>query len=81
MNLRKYNIHLEQMNGVVYVDNNNKGRIVYPHESYYLKVTIICRYIFLRFWLKTPFASTKFCDFYAELVQGRQILMFYTTYS
>ena len=34
MNLRKYNIHLEQMNGVVYVDNNNKGRIVYPHESY-----------------------------------------------
>ena len=23
--------------------------------------------------------STKFCDLYAELVQGQQILMFYTT--
>ena len=46
--------------------------------SMYLKVTIICRYIFLRFWLKTPFASTKFCDLYAEMVQGRQILIFYT---
>ena len=45
---------------------------------YYLKVTIICRYIFLRFWLITPFASTKFYDFYAEMVQGQQILMFYT---
>ncbi len=45
----------------------------------YLKVTIICRYIFLRFWLKTRFASTKFCDLYAEMVQGRQTLMFYTT--
>ena len=42
----------------------------------YLKVTIICRYIFLR---KTHFVSTKFCDLYAEVVQGRQILMFYTT--
>ena len=45
----------------------------------YLKVTIICRYIFLRFGLETPFASTKFCDLNAEMVQGRQILMFYTT--
>ena len=45
----------------------------------YLKVTIICRYIFLRFGLKTRFASTKFCDLYAEMVQGRQILMLYTT--
>ena len=45
----------------------------------YLKVTIICRYIFLRFWLDTPFASTKFCDLNTEMVQGRQILMFYTT--
>ena len=33
---------------------------------------------FLRFWLKTPFASTKFCDLYAEMVQDRQILIFYT---
>ena len=45
----------------------------------YLKVTIICRYIFLWFWFKTRFASTKFCDLYTEMVQGRQILMFYTT--
>ncbi len=44
---------------------------------YYLKVTIICRYIFLRFWLKTYSVSTKFCDLYVEMVQGRQILMFY----
>ena len=42
----------------------------------YLKVTIICRYIFLRFWPKTCFAGTKFCDLYVEMVQGRQILMF-----
>ena len=46
------------------------------YKHMYLKVTIICRY--MRFWLKTPFASTKFCDLYAEMVQGRQILMFYT---
>ena len=26
----------------------------------YLKVTIICRYNFLRFWLKPHFASTNF---------------------
>ena len=44
-----------------------------------LKVTIICRYIFLRFELKTRFVSTKFCNFYAEMVQGRQILMLCTT--
>jgi hypothetical protein len=42
-------------------------------------VTIIYRNIFLRFWLKTHFASTKFCVLYAEMVQGRQILKFYTT--
>ena len=48
-------------------------------HAFYLKVTIICRYIFLRFGLETPFASTKFCDLNAEMVQGRQILMFYTT--
>jgi hypothetical protein len=42
-------------------------------------VTIICRYIFLRFRLKIHFASTKFCDLYVEMVQGRQILTFYTT--
>ena len=47
-------------------------------QNTYLKVTIIYRYIFLRFWLKTPFASTKFCDLYAEMVQGQQILIFYT---
>ena len=35
--------------------------------------------LFLWFWLKTPFVSTKFCDFYAEMVQGWQILMFYAT--
>ena len=35
----------------------------------YLKVTIVCRYIFLRFWLKTLFVSTKFYDLYAEMVQ------------
>ena len=32
----------------------------------------------LRFWLKTPFASTKFCDLFVEMVQGRQIIIFYT---
>ena len=50
-----------------------------PNFFIYLKVTIICRYIFLRFWLETPFVSTKFCDLNVEMVQGRQILMFYTT--
>ena len=49
------------------------------HHYIYLKVTIVCRYIFQRFCSKTRFASTKFCDLYAEMVQGRQILMFYTT--
>ena len=38
----------------------------------YLKVTITCGYIFLRFRLKTPFASAKFCDLYAEMVQIQQ---------
>ena len=33
----------------------------------------------MRFGLKISFASTKFCDLYTEMVQGRQILMFYTT--
>jgi hypothetical protein len=47
----------------------------------YLKVIIICRYIFLRFWLKMRFASTKFCDLYMEMVQGRHILMFYSACS
>ena len=46
-------------------------------EIKYLKVTIIYKCIFLRFWFKTHFASTKFCDLYVEMVQGRQILMFY----
>ena len=39
---------------------------------YYLKVTIICRYIFLRIELKWRFVRTKICDLYAELVRGRQ---------
>ena len=26
-------------------------------DGWYLKVTIICRYIFLQFWLKTRFAD------------------------
>ena len=34
---------------------------------------------FFAIWLKTPFASTKFYDLYVEMVQDRQILMFYTT--
>ena len=42
-------------------------------------MTIVCRYIFLRFCPETGFASTKFCDLYAEMVQGQKILMFYTT--
>ena len=32
-------------------------------QNNYLKVTIICRYIFLRFWFKTCFVNTKFCVF------------------
>ena len=40
----------------------------------YLKVTTICRYIFLRFWPK----HFELHDLYAEMVQGRQILMFNT---
>ena len=43
------------------------------HDS--LRCTIICRYIFLRFWLKNTFC--KYYDLYVEMVQGRQILMFY----
>jgi ABC-type transport system involved in Fe-S cluster assembly fused permease/ATPase subunit len=57
---------------IVYVSNAN-------NKCTYLKVTIICMYIFLRFWVKTHFASTKFCDLYTEMVQGQQILMFYAT--
>ena len=35
----------------------------------YLKATIIiCRYIFLRFWLEQCFMSTNFCDLYVEMV-------------
>ena len=43
----------------------------------YLKVTIICRYIFLQFGLKSRFVSTKFCYLYTEviMVQGRQYLL------
>ena len=32
-------------------------------EKNYLKVTIICRYIFLRFWDFVHFAVIKFCYF------------------
>ena len=35
-----------------------------------------CGYTFLRFWPKTCFASAKFCDLFAEMVQGQ---MFYTS--
>ena len=43
----------------------------------YLKVTIICRYIFFAIsHCKAHFASTNFCDLNAEMVQGRLILMF-----
>ncbi len=45
------------------------------------KVTIVRRYIFLRFWLKTHFVSTKFCDLYAEMVQDRHIVVFYSACS
>ena len=45
-------------------------------ERSLLKVTIICRYIFLWFWLKGQFACTKFCDLCADMVKGRQFLMF-----
>ena len=30
-------------------------------EPLYLKVTIICRYFFQRFWLKKLLANTNFC--------------------
>ena len=50
-------------------------------DLYYLKVTIICRYIFLRIGFKASFASTNICDLYAEMVQGRHFLMFGSTYS
>ena len=41
----------------------------------YLKVTIISRYIFLRFWLKIPFASATFCIIIANDC-GYKILRF-----
>ena len=37
----------------------------------YLKVTIFCRYIFLRIEIKLRFARTKICDSHAESVRGR----------
>ena len=40
----------------------------------YLEVIIICRYIFLPFWLTACFVHTNFCDLYAKMVQGQQIL-------
>ncbi len=49
----------------------------------YLKVTIICMYIFLQFWLETQFVNTKFCYLYMylKMVQGQQMLVLYSTYS
>ena len=47
----------------------------------YLKVTVICRYIFLQIWFKASFASTNICDLYAEMVQDRHFLMFGSTHS
>lgn len=41
-------------------------------------VAIIRRYIFCNFGLNNVFTSIKFCDLNAEMVQGRQILMFNT---
>ena len=36
---------------------------LYIYICMYLKVTIICRRIYLQFWFKTHFASTKFLQF------------------
>ena len=52
--------------------------LVYRYKKYF-KVKIICRYIFLRFWLIAPFASTNFCDLHKKMVQGRPVVMFYST--
>ena len=45
-------------------------------SSKYLRVTIISRYIFLRFWFMAHFAHTNICNLYANVVKGPQILMF-----
>ena len=50
-------------------------------EVKYLRVTIIYRYTFLRFWLKMRFLSTKFSDLYTIMVQDQHILMFYSAYN
>ena len=47
----------------------------------YLKVTIICRYIFLRIQFKASFVRTNICNLYVEMVQGLHFLMFGTTCS
>jgi hypothetical protein len=49
-------------------DRDAKGE--QEKNGVYLRVITICRYIFLRFWLKMCFASTKCCNLYAEMVQG-----------
>ena len=43
----------------------------------YLRVTIICRYIFLRIWFRASFARTtgNICDLYAEMIKDRHFLM------
>ena len=66
------------MMNVIIVMNKLYMQIINTNNICYLKVTIICRYIFLRFWLGL-LANIKFRDLYAEMVQGRQNLMFHTT--
>ena len=44
---------------------------LWRRDRKYLKVTIFCRYIFLRIEIKLRFARTKICDSHAELVRGR----------
>ena len=43
----------------------------------YLRVAIICRYIFLQVWLEICFVSTKICNLYEEIVHGRQYNVLY----
>ena len=42
-------------------------------QSIYLRVTIIYRYIFLRFLLKTHFACTNICDVYTDMAKWSSI--------
>ena len=49
-----------------------------PGETVYLR--IICRYIFLKFWLKTQFMSTKFCDLFVKMVYYYTVSTNYSAY-